>query len=140
MKNKSLITLLLSILLISVLIIAFSLSKKTETNSQSTVETSSSVVQSNHRYPSLDKVKACQGADIQVLGKTQITTVLFQNKKIAILSPEDREDIQFPINITDKKNNLFEIPTLHYSPKDLKIGEVFGLAKKGNKYFSYQIK
>ena len=126
MKNKSIITLLLSILLISVLIIAFSLSKKTETNSQSTVETSSSVVQSNHRYPSLDKVKACQGADIQVLGK--------------ILSPEDREDIQFPINITDKKNNLFEIPTLQYSPKDLKIGEVFGLAKKGNKYFSYQIK
>lgn len=139
MKNKSIITLLLSILLISVLIIAFSLSKKTETNSQSTVETSS-VVQSNHRYPSLDKVKACQGADIQVLGKTQITTVLFQNEKIAILSPEDREDIQFPINITDKKNNLFEIPTLQYSPKDLKIGEVFGLAKKGNKYFSYQIK
>ena len=140
MKNKSLITLLLSISLISVLIIAFSLSKKTETNSQSTVETSSSVVQSNHRYPSLDKVKACQGADIQVLGKTQITTVLFQNKNIAVLSPESGEEIQLPIKVTDKEKNLFEIPELKYAPKSLKIGDTFGLAKKENSYFAYKEK
>ncbi|EOS7709156.1 hypothetical protein F6337_RS13840, partial [Enterococcus hirae] len=116
MKKKSLIILSLSIVLISVLIIAFSLSKKTETNNQSTVESSSSVILANYRYPSLSKVKACQGADIQVLGKTQITTVLFQNKNIAVLSLESGEEIQLPIKVTDKKKNLFEIPELKYAP------------------------
>ncbi|EOX2776814.1 hypothetical protein ACPE49_002780, partial [Enterococcus hirae] len=122
------------------LIIAFSLSKKTETNNQSTVESSSSVILANYRYPSLSKVKACQGADIQVLGKTQITTVLFQNKNIAVLSLESGEEIQLPIKVTDKKKNLFEIPELKYAPKSLKIGDTFGLAKKDNQYFAYQLK
>ncbi|NBA19438.1 hypothetical protein GVK87_12195 [Enterococcus hirae] len=140
MKKKSLIILSLSIVLISVLIIAFSLSKKTETNNQSTVESSSSVISANYRYPSLSKVKACQGADIQVLGKTQITTVLFQNKNIAVLSPESGKEIQLPIKVTDKKKNLFEIPELKYAPKSLKIGDTFGLAKKDNQYFAYQLK
>ncbi|EMF0167700.1 hypothetical protein EQ856_08965 [Enterococcus hirae] len=140
MKKKSLIILSLSIVLISVLIIAFSLSKKTETNNQSTVESSSSVILANYRYPSLSKVKACQGADIQVLGKTQITTVLFQNKNIAVLSLESGEEIQLPIKVTDKKKNLFEIPELKYAPKSLKIGDTFGLAKKDNQYFAYQLK
>ena len=140
MKKKSLIILSLSIVLISVLIIAFSLSKKTETNNQSTVESSSSVILANYRYPSLSKVKACQGADIQVLGKTQITTVLFQNKNIAVLSLESGEEIQLPIKVTDKKKNLFEIPELKYAPKSLKIGDTFGLAKKENTYFAYKEK
>lgn len=140
MKKKSLIILSLSIVLISVLIIAFSLSKKTETNNQSTVKSSSSVISANYRYPSLSKVKACQGADIQVLGKTQITTVLFQNKNIAVLSLESGEEIQLPIKVTDKKKNLFEIPELKYAPKSLKIGDTFGLAKKDNQYFAYQLK
>ncbi|TKN14581.1 hypothetical protein DVW83_13750, partial [Enterococcus sp. VV15] len=38
--------------------------------------------------PSLSELKALQGADIQILGKTQITMVLFQNKNLAVLSPE----------------------------------------------------
>ncbi|MGS6445968.1 hypothetical protein [Enterococcus hirae] len=139
MKKKSLIILSLSVVLISVLIIAFSLSKKTETNNQTTVESSFSVVSANYRYPSLSKVKACQGADIQVLGKTQITTVLFQDKNIAVLSPESGEKIQLPIQVTDKKNNLFEIPELKYVSKSLKIGDTFGLAKKEKQYFAYQL-
>ncbi|EOS7735815.1 hypothetical protein FK425_RS12035 [Enterococcus hirae] len=139
MKKKSLIILSLSIVLISVLIIAFSLSKKTETNNQSTVKSSSSVISANYRYPSLSKVKACQGADIQVLGKTQITTVLFQNKNIAVLSLESGEEIQLPIKVTDKKKNLFEIPELKYASKSLKIGDFFGLARKDKQYFTYQI-
>ncbi|EMF0421439.1 hypothetical protein IL099_002365 [Enterococcus hirae] len=137
MKKKSLIILSLSIVLISVLIIAFSLFRKTETSSSTT--TSSSVI-SDSNYPSLSEVKALQGADIQVLGKTQITTVLFQDKNLAVLSPKSGEEIQLPIKVTDKEKNLFEIPNLKYASKSLKIGDTFSLAKKENTYFAYKEK
>ena len=144
MKKKSLIILSLSIVLISVLIIAFSLFRKTETSS-STITTTSSSVTSDSIYPSLDELKALLSAksidnNLQVLGKTQITTILFQNKNIAVLSPESGEKIQLPIKVTDKKKNLFEIPELKYAPKSLKIGDTFGLAKKENSYFAYKEK
>lgn len=139
MKKKSLIISSLSIVLISVLIIAFSLFRKTETNSSTTTTTSSSVI-SDSNYPSLSELKALQGADIQVLGKAQITTVLFQDKNLAVLSPESGEEIQLPIKVTDKEKNLFEIPELKYAPKSLKIGDTFGLAKKENTYFAYKEK
>ncbi|HHA4398644.1 hypothetical protein [Enterococcus sp. AZ152] len=138
MKKKSLIISSLSIVLISVLIIAFSLFRKTETSSSTTTTTSSSVI-SDSNYPSLSELKALQGADIQVLGKAQITTVLFQDKNLAVLSPESGEEIQLPIKVTDKEKNLFEIPELKYAPKSLKIGDTFGLAKKENTYFAYRI-
>ncbi|HAQ2799779.1 TPA: hypothetical protein IXK97_000958 [Enterococcus faecium] len=80
-----------------------------------------------------------QGSDIEVLGKTQITTVLFQNKNMAILTTENNKEIQLPLIVTDKKNNLFEIPSLTYSKKNLKVGEVFGLAKKDNHYLAYKL-
>ena len=139
MKKKSLIILSLSIILISVLIIAFSLFRKTETSSSTTTTTSSSVI-SDSNYPSLSELKALQGADIQVLGKTQITTVLFQDKNLAVLSPESGEEIQLPIKVTDQEKNLFEIPELKYASKSLKIGDTFGLAKKENTYFAYKEK
>lgn len=137
MKKKSLIILSLSFVLISVLIIAFSLFRKTETSSSTTTTTSSSVI-SDSNYPSLSELKALQGADIQVLGKTQITTVLFKDKNLAVLSPESGEEIQLPIKVTDKKNNLFEIPDLKYTSKTLKVGDTFGLAKKDQTYYAYQ--
>ncbi|EOS7956391.1 hypothetical protein D5657_RS13270, partial [Enterococcus hirae] len=123
MKKKSLIILSLSIVLISVLIIAFSLFRKTETSS-STATTTSSTVVSDSIYPSLDELKSLLSAksidnNLQVLGKTQITTVLFKDTNIAILSPESGEEIQLPIKITNKKNNLFEIPKLKYASKSL---------------------
>lgn len=139
MKKKSLIILSLSFVLISVLIIAFSLFRKTETSSSTTTTTSSRVISASN-YPSLSELKALQGADIQVLGKTQITTVLFQDKNLAVLSPESGEEIQLPIKVTDKKNNLFEIPDLKYASKSLKTGDTFGLAKKENTYFAYKEK
>lgn len=139
MKKKSLIILSLSIVLISVLIIAFSLFRETETSSSTTTTTSSSVISASN-YPSLSEVKALQGADIQVFGETQITTVLFQKKNIAVLSPESGEEIQLPIKVTDKEKNLFEIPELKYASKALKIGDTFGLAKKENTYFAYKEK
>ncbi|HGF8211855.1 TPA: hypothetical protein QFD67_002654 [Enterococcus faecium] len=142
MKKKSLIILSLSIILISVLIIAFSLFRKTETSSSTT--TSSSVI-SDSNYPSLDELKALLSAksidnNLQVLGKTQITTVIFQNKNIAVLTPESGVEIQLPIKVTDTKNNLFEIPELKYASKSLEVGDIFGLAKKENSYFAYQEK
>ncbi|EOB3407333.1 hypothetical protein ACIJDF_002408 [Enterococcus hirae] len=144
MKKKFLIILSLSIVLISVLIIAFSLFRKTETSS-STITTTSSSVTSDSNYLSLDEVKALLSAksiddNLQILGKTQITTVLFQDKNIAVLSPESGEEIQLPIKVTDKEKNLFEIPELKYAPKSLKIGDIFGLAKKENTYFAYKEK
>lgn len=144
MKKKSLIILSLSIVLISVLIIAFSLFRKTETSS-STIKTTSSSVTSDSNYLSLDELKALLSAksiddNLQILGKTQITTVLFQDKNIAVLSPESGEEIQLPIKVTDKEKNLFEIPELKYAPKSLKIGDIFGLAKKENTYFAYKEK
>ncbi|EMF0420794.1 hypothetical protein IL099_001695 [Enterococcus hirae] len=139
MKKKSLIIFSLSIVLISVLIliIAFSLFRKTETSSSTTTTTSSRVISASN-YPSLSELKALQGADIQILGKTQITTVLFQEKNIAVLSPKSGEDIQLPIKVTDKEKNLFEIPELKYASKSLKIGDIFGLTKKENTYFAYK--
>ncbi|EMF0203328.1 hypothetical protein D9Y95_RS11830 [Enterococcus hirae] len=142
MKKKSLIILSLSIVLISVLIIAFSLFRKTETSS-STITTTSSSVTSDSIYPSLDELKALLSAksidnNLQVLGKTQITTVLFKDKNMAVLSPESGEEIQLSIKVTDKEKNLFEIPELKYASKSLKIGDTFGLAKKENTYFAYR--
>ncbi|MFP7291576.1 hypothetical protein [Enterococcus hirae] len=142
MKKKSLIILSLSIILISVLIIAFSLFRKTETSS-STITTTSSSVTSDSIYPSLDELKALLSAksidnNLQVLGKTQITTVLFKDKNMAVLSPESGEEIQLSIKVTDKEKNLFEIPELKYASKSLKIGDTFGLAKKENTYFAYR--
>ncbi|HIB1918124.1 TPA: hypothetical protein ACWWDF_002837 [Enterococcus faecium] len=90
-------------------------------------------------YPSLNELKQLQGSDIEILGKTQITTVLFQNKNIAILTTENNKEIQLPLIVTDKKNNLFEIPTLAYSKKNLKVGEFLGLAKKDNHYLAYKL-
>lgn len=144
MKKKTLIILSLSVVLISVLIIAFSLFRKTETSSSTTTTTSSTVV-NDSIYPSLDELKALLSAksidnNLQVLGKTQITTVLFQDKNIAVLSPESGEEIQLPIKVTNKEKNLFEIPELKYAPKSLKIGDIFGLAKKENTYFAYKEK
>ncbi|OZS41146.1 hypothetical protein DF186_10975 [Enterococcus hirae] len=142
MKKKSLIILSLSIILISVLIIAFSLFRKTETSS-STITTTSSSVTSDSIYPSLDELKALLSAksidnNLQILGKTQITTVLFKDKNMAVLSPESGEEIQLSIKVTDKEKNLFEIPELKYASKSLKIGDTFGLAKKENTYFAYR--
>ncbi|MEY8307185.1 hypothetical protein AAK913_11165 [Enterococcus faecium] len=142
MKKKSLIILSLSVVLISVLIIAFYLFRKTETSSSTT--TSSSVI-SDSNYPSLDELKALLSAksinnNLQVLGKTQITTVIFQDKNIAVLTPESGVEIQLPIKVTDTKNNLFEIPELKYASKSLEVGDTFGLAKKENSYFAYQEK
>ena len=142
MKKKSLIILSLSFVLISVLIIAFSLFRKTETSS-STITTTSSSVTSDSIYPSLDELKALLSAksidnNLQVLGKTQITTVLFKDKNMAVLSPESGEKIQLSIKVTDKEKNLFEITELKYASKSLKIGDTFGLAKKENTYFAYR--
>ncbi|MCR1913426.1 hypothetical protein NSA26_12685 [Enterococcus hirae] len=142
MKKKSLIILSLSVVLISVLIIAFYLFRKTETSSSTT--TSSSVI-SDSNYPSLDELKALLSTksinnNLQVLGKTQITTVIFQDKNIAVLTPESGVEIQLPIKVTDTKNNLFEIPELKYASKSLEVGDTFGLAKKENSYFAYQEK
>ncbi|MGX7174461.1 hypothetical protein [Enterococcus ratti] len=144
MKKKFLIILSLSFVLISVLIIAFSLFRKTETSS-STITTTSSSVTSDSNYLSLDELKALLSAksiddNLQIWGKTQITTVLFQDKNMAVLSPESEEEIQLPIKVTDKKKKLFEIPKLKYAPKSLKIGDIFGLAKKENTYFAYKEK
>lgn len=142
MKKKSLIILLLGIVLISVLIIASSLFRKTETSSSTITTTSSSVIRDSN-YPSLDELKALLSANsvnknLQFFGETQITTVLFQDKNIAILSPESGENLQFPIKVTDKKNDLFEIPDLKYASKTLKVGDIFGLAKKDHSYYVYQ--
>ncbi|MGM0209188.1 hypothetical protein IGI96_003712 [Enterococcus sp. DIV0421] len=138
MKKKSLIILSLSVVLISVLIIAFSLSRKTETSKSITMTTSSSVGTISN-YPLLNTLKDLQGADIQILGKAQITTVLFQNNNTAVLSLESGEEIKLPIKVTDKKKNLFEIPEISYTSKSLEIGDTFGLAQKNNNYFAYTI-
>lgn len=138
MKKKSLIILSLSVVLVSELIIAFSLSRKTETSKSITMTTSSSVgIVSN--YPLLNTLKDLQGADIQILGKAQITTVLYQNNNTAVLSLESGEEIKLPIKVTDKKKNLFEIPEISYTSKSLEIGDTFGLAQKNNNYFAYTI-
>lgn len=139
MKKSHIIT-LATIFLLCVAA-SFFFTNSTKNNKQITASkaTTESTIKTETIYPSLNELKKLQGSDIEILGKTQITTVLFQDKNIAILTTENNKEIQLPLIVTDQKNNLFEIPTLTYSKKNLKVGEVFGLAKKDNHYLAYQL-
>lgn len=139
MKKSHIATLATAFLLC--IVAFFFLTNSSKTNKQTTASTTTieSKIKTETVYPSMNELKQLEGSDIEILGKTQITTVLFQNKNIAILTINNNKEIQLPLVVTDKKNNLFELPTLNYSKKNLKVGEVFGLAKKDNHYLAYKL-
>lgn len=139
MKKSHIITLATIFLLCVAAFFFFTNSAKNNKQITASTATIESTIKKETVYPSLNELKQLQGSNIEILGKTQITTVLFQDKNIAILTPENNKEIQLPLIITDKKNNLFEIPSLTYSKKSLKVGEVFGLAKKNNHYLAYKL-
>lgn len=138
MKKSHIVTLVTILFLCVAAFFFFWHSQKNNKQITASTATTKSTIKTETVYPSLKELKQLQGSDIEILGKTQITTVLFQDKNIAILSTENNKEIQLPIIVTDKKNNLFEIPSLIYSKKNLKVGEVFGLAKKNNRYLAYK--
>ncbi|WP_232019575.1 hypothetical protein [Enterococcus faecium] len=139
MKKSHIVTLATIFLLCVAAFFFFTNSPKNNKHITARTATTESTIKTETVYPSLNELKQLQGSDIEVLGKTQITTVLFQNKNMAILTTENNKEIQLPLIVTDKKNNLFEIPSLTYSKKNLKVGEVFGLAKKDNHYLAYKL-
>ncbi|RXN54248.1 hypothetical protein CYQ48_13155 [Enterococcus faecalis] len=137
--NKKYIVAIGAISMIIVLaVIAFTVSNKTETQSQNTVQSTTTSQTSEHSvYPSLSSLKEKHGQDLIDLGSSQITTVLFEKKNVAFITSEKGNDIEFPLTITDKEKNLFSIPTIKHTPNNLKIGDTFGLAKINEQYFAY---
>ncbi|HFM8014859.1 TPA: hypothetical protein ACHAHU_002398, partial [Enterococcus faecium] len=128
--NKKYIVSVGSIVLIVLAIIAFSVSNKTETQPQNTVQSTTTSQSSDHSvYPSLNSLKETHGQDLIDLGSSQITTVLFEKKNIAFITPKEGTDLEFSIKVTNTKENLFSIPDIQYTPNKLKIGDTFGLAK-----------
>lgn len=139
--NKKYIVAVGSIVLIVLAIIAFSVSNNTETQPQNTVQSTTTSQSSNHFvYPSLDSLKEKHGQDLIDLGSSQITTVLFENKNIAFITPNEGKELEFSIKVTNTKENLFSIPDIQYTPNKLKIGDTFGLAKVHEQYFAYSLK
>lgn len=139
MKKSHIVTLAT---ILSLCVAAFFFFRNSSNNNEqitASTATTESALKTGNNYPSLSKLKQLQGSDIKILGKTQITTVLFQDKNIAILTTENNKEIQLPLIVTDKKHNSFEIPTLSYSSKNLKVGEIFGLAKKDKHYLAYKL-
>ncbi|EGO8395732.1 hypothetical protein ENFAE_00450 [Enterococcus faecalis] len=139
--NKKYIVAIGAILLIVLTIIAFTVSNKTETQSQNTVQ-STTTSQSSELviYPSLSNLKEKYGPDLTDLGSSQITTVLFEKKNVAFITPKEGTDLEFSIKVTNTKENLFSIPDIQYTPSKLKIGDTFGLAKVNEQYFAYLLK
>ncbi|EOI6534532.1 hypothetical protein ACMUWJ_002860 [Enterococcus faecalis] len=138
--NKKYIVAIGSILLIVLTIIAFTVSNKTETQSQNTVQSTTTSQSSELSiYPSLNSLKEKYGQDLIDLGSSQITTVLFEKKNVAFITSEKENDIEFPLTVTDKAKNLFSISSIKYTPNKLKIGDTFGLAKINKQYFAYSL-
>ncbi|MGM9898134.1 MAG: hypothetical protein ACI32W_09295 [Enterococcus faecalis] len=139
--NKKYIVAIGSILLIVLTIIAFTVSNKTETQSQNTVQSTTTSQSSELAvYPSLNSLREKYGQDLIDLGSSQITTVLFEKKNVAFITPKEGTDLEFSIKVTNTKENLFSIPDIQYTPSKLKIGDTFGLAKVNEQYFAYSLK
>ncbi|MDT2226860.1 hypothetical protein [Enterococcus faecalis] len=139
--NKKYIVAVGSIVLIVLAIIAFSVSNKTETQPQNTVQSTTTSYSSELSvYPSLNSLKETHGQDLIDLGSSQITTVLFEKKNIAFITPKEGTDLEFSIKVTNTKENLFSIPDIQYTPNKLKIGDTFGSAKVHEQYFAYSLK
>ncbi|HBC4465815.1 TPA: hypothetical protein KER80_002936 [Enterococcus faecalis] len=136
--NKKYIVAIGSILLIVLTIIAFTVFNKTETQSQNTVQSTTTSHSSELSiYPSLSSLKEKYGPDLTDLGSSQITTVLFEKKNVAFITSEKENDIEFPLTVTNKAKNLFSIPSIKHTPNNLKIGDTFGLAKIHEQYLAY---
>lgn len=136
--NKKYIAAIGAILLIVLTIIAFTVSNKTETQSQNTVQSTTTSHSSELViYPSLSSLKEKYGPDLTDLGSSQITTVLFEKKNVAFITSEKENDIEFSLTVTDKAKNLFSIPSIKHTPNNLKIGDTFGLAKIHEQYLAY---
>lgn len=135
MKKTFLISLLGSVVLIFVLFIAFSGSSETETSKSPTATTSEVV---NITFPTFDKLVELEGPQIEDLGLTQISSVVYLNKNVATLEPESHDPINLSLTIVDKVNNEFALPNVKYTPNTLQVGDTFGLAKKGSHYFAYR--
>ncbi|MGM0252397.1 hypothetical protein [Enterococcus sp. AZ129] len=136
--NKKYIVAIGAILLIVLTIIAFTVSNKTETQSQNTVQSTTTSHSSELViYPSLSSLKEKYGPDLTDLGSSQITTVLFEKKNVAFITSEKENDIEFSLTVTDKAKNLFSIPSIKHTPNNLKIGDTFGLAKIHEQYLAY---
>ncbi|HAP3021332.1 TPA: hypothetical protein ACOW76_001958 [Enterococcus faecalis] len=139
--NKKYIVAIGSIVLIVLAIIAFSVSNKTETQPQNTIQsTTTNQTNTDSVYPSLSNLKEKHGQDLIDLGSSQITTVLFEKKNIAFITPPEGNELEFSIKVTNSKENLFSIPDIQYTPNKLKIGDTFGLAKVNEQYFAYSLK
>lgn len=139
--NKKYIVAIGAILLIVLTIIAFTVSNKTETQSQNTVQSTTTNQTDDHLiYPSLSNLKEKYGNNLINLGSSQITTVLFEKKNVAFITPKEGTDLEFSIKVTNTKENLFSIPDIQYTPSKLKIGDTFGLAKVNEQYFAYSLK
>ncbi|EME3594903.1 hypothetical protein QL849_002591, partial [Enterococcus faecium] len=91
MKKSHIVTLATIFLLCVAAFFFFTNSPKNNKHITASTATTESTIKTETVYPSLNELKQLQGSDIEILGKTQITTVLFQNKNMAILTTENNK-------------------------------------------------
>jgi hypothetical protein len=133
MKKLAPISLLFVVIISIVFVIEYKNLTVKDVSSQTTVSENIEI----DTLPSEHNLIKYEGKDIQLLGTYQISTVNFNNKNV-LLTDSDGKKVTFPITITDKKKNLFCIPSILYSPRNLKIADTIGLAEKDNQYFAYR--
>lgn len=100
--------------------------------------TSSEISKPN--LPSLEDLRSEKGSDIKDLGKVQISTVIFQDVNQAILTTDKSDEIKVPLSVTSKEKQEFSLSTIEYTPEDLHIGDMFGLAELDSHYYAYELK
>lgn len=133
MKKLAPISLLFVVIISIVFVIEYKNLTVKDVSSQTTVSENIEI----DTLPSEHNLIKYEGKGIQLLGTYQISTVNFNTKNV-LLTDNDGKNVTFSITITDKKKNLFCIPSILYSPRKLKIGDTIGLAEKDNQYFAYR--
>ncbi|EMF0536199.1 hypothetical protein H6231_002525 [Enterococcus hirae] len=133
MKKLALISLSFIVIISFVFVVEYKNLTVKDISSQTAVSESIEI----DTLPSEHNLIKYEGKDIQLLGTYQISTVNFNTENV-LLTDNDGKNVTFSITITDKKKNLFCIPSILYSPRELKIADTIGLAKKANQYFAYK--
>ncbi|MCO5478172.1 hypothetical protein NG891_15670 [Enterococcus gallinarum] len=135
--NKRLFSIIIALIFISAGTIGYiSLKSRTEsTNAETTTVSSTKTIVDP--LPSLEELEANLGENLTDLGKVQISTVIFQDVNQAILTKDNNEEIKVPLSLTDKDNQEFTLSSIGYIPQNLRVGDIFGLAKHNSHYYAY---
>lgn len=135
--NKKITFIIVSLILICAGIIGYFALKSNSDNISNRSSTASTTIEKEIVLPTLKELKVEKGNDLSDIGKVQISTVVFQDVNQAILTDEQGKEIKVSLTLTNKDNQEFSLSSIEYTPKDLHIGDTFGLAELDSHYFAY---